>query len=232
MADGVKSDKLKALFQEGRSRSYQKNEIIIRAEDDPQGVYFIETGLLKIYSLTKQGDEHVTHFFGPGDFFPMIWIFRDQMRNVYYEAIEPVTVRIISKSSFLSLVNKNQDVMFELLEEMVQRYLRYAGRIDNLLYSDARERCAFRLLSLANRFGQKTPEGTVINANITHEDMAHSINMTRETFGRSLGRLQKRGVISYDDQHHLVVKDLMSLVNTIGQDESTIMWPDLMKFID
>ena len=227
--DGIKSQKLKELFEGGRQRNYQKNEIILRADDEPQGVYLIESGLVKIYSLTRHNEEHVTHFFGSGDFFPMIWIFRGQMRNVFYEALEPVTVRVVPKDKFLQLVHDDQAVMLELLEEMVQRYLRYAGRIDNLLYSDARERCAFRLLSLANRFGVMQDGNIVIKANITHEDMAHSINMTRETFGRALSRLQKKGVIGYDDKRRVVVRDLDELVKTIGRSEATIMWPDLMK---
>ncbi len=232
MSNVIQSEKLKELFKGGRQRNYQKNEIILRAGDEPQGVYLIESGLVKIYSLTKHEEEHVTHFFGPGDFFPMIWIFRGQLRNVFYETLEPVTVRVVPKEDFLALVHRDRDVMLELLEEMVQRYLRYAGRIDNLLYSDARERCAFRLLSLANRFGVKTNGYIIINANITHEDMAHSINMTRETFGRSLSRLQKKDIIGYDEKRHIVVKDPAALVANIGHDEAAIMWPDLMKSID
>lgn len=226
--DGVKSDKLKALFKGGRRRNYQKNELILRAGDEPAGVFLIESGMVKIYSLSKHDEEHVTHFFGPGDIFPMIWIFRGQLRHVYYEALEPVTVSLVPKEDFLKLVNDDRSVMLELLEEMVQRYLRYAGRIDNLLYSDARERCAFRLLSLANRFGTKQDGRITINANITHEDLAHSINMTRETFGRAMSRLQKRDIIAYDDKRHIVIQDVEALVKTIGRDETAIMWPDLM----
>ncbi|PIZ62734.1 hypothetical protein COY17_01995 [Candidatus Saccharibacteria bacterium CG_4_10_14_0_2_um_filter_52_9] len=230
MPQVVQSEKLKALFQSGRLLQYQKHEVILRAGDEPQGVYLIESGLVKIYSLTKQGDEHVTHFFGPGDFFPMIWIFRGHMREVYYGALSPVTIRVVTKKAFMDLVNDDRDITFELLEEMVKRYLRYAGRIDNLLYSDARERCAYRLLSLANRFGSRTDAGLVINANITHEDMAHSINMTRETFGRAFSRFQKKDVIAYDDQHRLVIKDLGALIHIIGREETETQWPDLLKY--
>lgn len=225
------SDQLKAFFQTGRRLQYQKNELILRAGDEPQGVYLIESGIIKIYALTRQGNEHVTHFFGPGDIFPLIWLFRGQMRSVYYEALELVTVRIVPRDDFMDFVMQNQDITFEMLEEMVRRYLRYAGRIENLLYSDARERCAYRLLSLANRFGIHTPEGLVIDATITHEDLARSVNMTRETFGRSLARLQRRNIIGYDE-HHILIKDLGALVNIIGRDETQATWPELMQHID
>ncbi len=232
MPDGAKSKKIKAMFHGGRRLSYQKNEIILRANDTPKGVYLIDTGMIKIYSLTRQGDEHVHHFFGSGDFFPMIWTFRGFMRNVYYETLEPATIWLVPHETFIEFITNNRDVMFELLEEMVDRYRLYAGRIDNLLYSDARERCAYRLLSLAHRFGLKTNGHLVINATITHEDMAHSINMTRETFGRSLGRLQRKNIIGYDSRHRLIIKDLSALISIIGREETATMWPELMKFVD
>lgn len=231
MLDHPQSAKLQAFFKSGRQLNYQKNEIILRAQDTPQGVYFIESGLVKVYSLSKQGDEHVHHFFGPGDFFPMIWTFRKIDRNLFYEALAPTKLWVVPRQQFLNFTKENEDVLFELLEELIDRYHRYAGRIDNLLYSDARERCAYRLLSLANRYGQKADNGLVIDVSITHEDMAHSINMTRETFGRTLNRLQKRGIIDYDARRCILIKDLPALIAIIGKAETQELWPNIMKHI-
>jgi CRP/FNR family transcriptional regulator len=229
---GVKSEKLKALFRSGKQFKYQKNATITRAGETPRGIYLIESGMIKIYSLSKQGDEHIHHFFGPGDFFPIIWSFRDSVRNMFYETLSPVKVWLIPRETFKDFITSNPDVMYEVLEELIDRYHLYIGRIDNLLYPDARERSAYRLLSLADRFGVKTVEGIVIDASITHEDLAHSINMTRETFGRAFGRLQQKGVIGYDDKHRLIIKDLPALSQIIGKDETKAMWPDLKQFLD
>lgn len=231
MLDHPQSAKLQAYFRTGRQLHYQKGEIILRGEDTPQGVYFIESGLVKIYSLTKQGDEHVHHFFGPGDFFPMIWTFRKIDRSLFYEALAPTKLWIVPRKQFVDFTKQNEDVLFELLEELIDRYHRYAGRIDNLLYSDARERCAYRLLSLANRYGVENPDGLVLDVNITHEDMAHSINMTRETFGRTFNRLQKRGIIGYDARRCVVIKDLPALIAIIGMEETRTMWPQLLPHL-
>jgi CRP-like cAMP-binding protein len=229
MHHGVKSEKLRALFRTGRQLTYQKNETILRARETPRGVYLIESGVIKIYSLSKQRDEHVHHIFGPGDFFPIIWPFRRSIRSLYYEALGPTVLWLIPRETFREFITSHSDVMSELLGELIDRYHLYTGRIDNLLYSDARERCAYRLLSLANRFGEKTEEGIVIDASITHVDLAHSINMTRETFGRALSRLQQKDIIGHDGKHHLVIKDLSALARIIGTDEAEAMWPDLMK---
>ncbi len=231
MQHGVQSAKLKALFHSGRQLTYQKNEIILRARETPRGVYLIESGVIKIYSLSKQRNEHVHHIFGPGDFFPIIWPFRLSIRSLYYEALGTTTLWLIPRETFREFISSHPDEMSELLSVLIDRYHLYTGRIDNLLYSDSRERCAYQLLSLANRFGVKTKEGIVIDVAVTHIDLAHSINMTRETFGRALGRLQQKDIIGYDDRHRIVVKDLLALAHIIGEDEAQAMWPELMKHV-
>jgi CRP-like cAMP-binding protein len=226
----TRSDKLKALFRDGRRFEYPKSGTILRARETPRGAYFIESGLLKMYSLSKQGDEHVLDFLGPGDLFPILWPFRRTVRSMYYEALTPATLRMIPRDDFSRLMDGHPEIMSEVLEMLVDRYHLYVGRIDNLLYSDALERSAYRLLALANRFGRNTDEGVVIEAQITHEDLAHSISTTRETFGRSMARLQRRGLIGYDDKRHIVIKDLAKLGAIIGHDEAAAMWPELMKY--
>lgn len=220
---------LKGLFKNGRKLRYQKNELILRAGENARGIYLIEEGIVKIYALSRHGDEHIHHFFGPSDFFPTTWTFNNFISNLNYACCETVKVVFISNKEFNEFIIKNQKVLMELLEEVSSRYIRYAGRIENLLYSDARERCAYRLLSLANRFGQSTKDGLIIKANITHEDMAHSLNMTRETFSRALSRLQHKDIVGYDDQRHIIIKDVNSLIKFIGKDEAIQLWPKLMK---
>jgi CRP/FNR family transcriptional regulator len=228
MHHGVRSAKLRALFQSGWRLKYQKNETILRAREAPRGVYLIEEGIIKIYSLSKRRHEHVHHIFGPDDYFPVIWAFRDSIRSLYYEALSPTTVWLIPRDTFRDFVYSHPDTMKELLDELIDRYHLYTGRIDNLLYSDVRERSAYRLLSLADRFGTRTDGGVLIDASITHTDMAHSINTTRETFGRTLSRLQQKGIIAYDAQHRIIVRDMKALANIIGDDEARAMWPELI----
>lgn len=226
-----KSEQLKAFFRAGDRRQYQKGETILRVGDTPAGIYFIESGLIKIFVRDKAGTEHITHFFGAGDFFPLVWFFRPTAQTRDYQTLEPTVVRVVSTDKFRKFMLSSQDILYEMLEEMVERYIRYRGRIENLLYSGARERCAYRLLSLANRFGEPVDGCMVIKASITQEDLARSLNMTRETLGRALGRFQELDVIAYDEDHHIILKDLNALVKIIGRYETEATWPELMKFI-
>ncbi len=218
-------------FRGGRKRVYKKGEIILHAGDDPQGVYYIERGLVKIYALTKEGNEHIHLFYGDGDFFPILWIYRDTVRNAYYQAMEDTTIWLVSKDSFKSFVASNIEVAILLLEKVTGLFRLYAGRIDTLQYSNSYERTATLLVSLAYRFGRPSEEGCLIDVPLTHHDIANSINLSRETASRAMERLQRKGIIGYDKNRRIIITDLAKLISIPGEDEVNGLWPGIVDQI-
>ncbi len=222
------SNRLIAFFHKGSRRVYKKGEIILHAGDEPQGVYYIESGFVKIYALSRQGNEHIHLFYSDGDIFPLIWTFNDAVRNVYYEAMQETTIWIVPKDKFKEFVASDAEIAVMLVEEATGLFRLYAGTIDNLLYSNSYERTAGRLLSLAYRYGKKTSHGWVIDAPLTHQHLANSTNLSRETTSRAMERLQRNGIIGQDEKHHIVVKDMAKLVAIIGREEVAALWPNLV----
>ncbi len=217
------------FFHTGRKRSYKKGEIILHAGDEPRGVYYIEAGLVKIYALSKDSSEHIHLFYGDGDFFPVLWIYREAILTVYYQAMVDTTIWLMPKADFKAFVSSNVRVSELMLEKITGLFRLYAGRIDTLQYSNSYERTATLLVSLAYRFGKEEKAGYVIDAPLTHHDIANSINLSRETVSRSMERLQRKGIINYDKNHHIVITDIPKMVSIVGEDEVTGLWPGLFE---
>jgi CRP-like cAMP-binding protein len=66
----------------------------------------------------------------------------------------------------------------------------------NLEYRTVRERLISFLLTMSIRFGKKTIMGTTINVPLRQQDIASSINASRETTSRELTALEKKGLIT------------------------------------
>lgn len=223
---------LMEFFHRGRQQKFGKGEIIMRAGDVPQGIYFIDNGHVKVYFLTKQGNEHTHMIYKPGDIFPMIYAFKDAIRNVFYEALDDCTVYLVPKDNFKEFAGSNAQVSVGLLEQAVDMFRLYAGRIDNLLYSNSHERTAYRLLSIIDRMGEQKADGSwVVDVPITHQDIASSVNLSRETVSRCMERLRRKGIIGPNINSQLTVLDLPGLANVIGADEVIGMWPNYTKFL-
>jgi CRP-like cAMP-binding protein len=60
------------------------------------------------------------------------------------------------------------------------------------------------------RFGQKTDEGSLITVPLRHQDIASSINASRETASRELAFLERNNLIK-NKQSYITLKDVKKL---------------------
>lgn len=199
-------DSLSEFFLKSKSYSYKSGEIILRQDDEPQGVYYIEKGYVKIYSITQDGNEKLHVIYKSGEIFPWIWVFRDNAKSVYYEALGTVVLRRAPKEEFLEFLKtkssqKNScELLFELADRIIEVLDIHVDRVANLELTKACPRLVARLLSLAKRFGRKEEKETILDVPLSHQDIANSINMTRETASRELGELERKGLVKYKDR--------------------------------
>lgn len=198
------------LFHQGTHLKYKKGEFIIRPGESPPGVFFIESGLVKAYDITKYGEENLLIIRKAHEIFPLIWAITGQERHIIYEALSEVAVWRIDRQDLLQLIRRKPEVLEPLLEMTLEMYRIHSERIINLEYRSVRERLISFLLTMSNRFGQKQADGSIVIAvPLRQQDIASSINASRETTSRELTGLEKRGLISTNGE--IALRDLKTL---------------------
>ena len=214
---------------QGRQHRYRKGQILIQPGIEPAGIYFIESGLVKVYSLSHDDIEHDHLFYGTGDVFPIIWAIEGSHRSVYYETMEDTVVRLIPKEDFVKFLHEQPATTYELLVRTTEFFKLYGAQIDNLLYSNASERIAFRLLALLNRYPERDGDNFRLGIFLTNQDIAHSVATTRETVNRFFSRLKRQGIMHYDNERHMVISNIEALGKIIGTETARDLWPELFK---
>ncbi|MCL4357752.1 Crp/Fnr family transcriptional regulator [Patescibacteria group bacterium] len=179
----------------GVRKTYRKGDYIIRPGEQPPGVFYIIEGLVKAYDITKYGEENLLIIRKQDEIFPLIWALTGQERQVAYQALALTTVLQITRQSFEKEITKHQGAMAPLLDMTLEMYRLHSERILNLEYRTVRERIISFLLTMGARFGTRTNEGLLIEAPLRHQDIASSINATRETTSREISDLIKKGLI-------------------------------------
>ena len=102
------------------------------------------------------------------------------------------------------------EILAPLLEMTVEMYRIHSERIINLEYRSVRERLISFLLTMAVRFGHKKSDGSVvIDVTLRQQDIASSINASRETTSRELTALEKKGLVATNGE--IVLKDIEAL---------------------
>ena len=199
--------KLVGLFKDrGVMQTYKKGEYIIRPGETPPGIFYIHIGLVKAYDITKYNEENMLIIRKEGELFPLIWAVTGQERHVIYQAIVPTTTLQISRETFLEHLSKNPKAMVPVLDMTIEMYRLHSERIFNLEYRTVRERIISFLQTMGRRFGIDNKDGLMINVPLRHQDIASSINSTRETTSRELAVLERRGLIT-SKQSIITIKD-------------------------
>ncbi len=197
------------FFQSERQLVYKKGEVIIRPEDEPSGIYYISEGFVKAYAITKYGEENLLIIRKHGEVFPLIWAFTGTHREIFYEAMETSVLWRCSRESLMKFLDENPSVLHVLLDMAIEMYRIHSERVNNLEYRTVRERVVSFLLFLAQRFGRETKEGVILEIPIRRQDIAASINATRETTSRELTALTRKNLVQHND--YMVLPDIAKL---------------------
>ncbi len=207
----LKIVKIDPYFYDGLRAEYKKGELIIRPQESSEYVYLIESGFVKAYSITKYGEENVHIIRGKGDIFPLIWVLISEHRDIAYEAMEPTVVWRQPKNTFLDYLTTNHDATTAMLDLTIRAYRTYAEHVNTLEYRTVRERVVSFLLACSRRFGTKLPDGTTqIKAPLRQQDIASSVNASRETTSRELTALTRKGMLCIDDRT-IIIKDAAAM---------------------
>ncbi|TXG78072.1 Crp/Fnr family transcriptional regulator [Patescibacteria group bacterium] len=210
LATDAQRQQLLELFHKGTKLRYDKGEFIIRSGETPSGVFYIEEGLVKAYDITKYGEENLLIIRKPREIFPLIWGVTGTERHVVYQTLAPTTVWRISRKSLEEYIHTPGCSLSPLLDMTVEMYRIHSERIINLEYRTVRERLISFLLTMAGRFGQECADGICINVPLRQQDIASSINSSRETTSREISALEKRKLIANSPQG-IVLRDLEKL---------------------
>ncbi len=185
-------------FKRGTKLSYQKGEYIIRPGETPPGVFYIEKGLVKAFNISKYGEENVLIIRSKDEIFPLIWGTTGQERSIIYQALNPTVVWRISRDDYMKYLQGHTDSLPPVLDMAIEMYRRHSERILNLQYRSVRERLISYLLTMGGRFGEKKKGEVIINVPLRQQDIASSINASRETASRELAFLERKGLIKLD----------------------------------
>ncbi|HSW79426.1 MAG TPA: Crp/Fnr family transcriptional regulator [Candidatus Saccharimonadales bacterium] len=223
MPNYAQSQLLSDFFKTGQPTYVRKGDLIIGIEPEPKGVYFVDTGFVKAYSITDGGEEFVHIVYGHGEIFPFVWAYRRIHPELYYEALNQTLLWRVSREQFTQFAKNDPKGAYELARQMAQQFQVFTDRLDNLEYKKSSERIAYRLLFLAGRFGKKQSKGVVIDAPVTHDLIARSINLTRESVSRELEKLEREKIIERSG-HKIFICDVNALSQRLSKPNNLKHW--------
>jgi len=199
-------DKVTNFFEKYKEASFKKGETIINPGDPMSEVFFIKSGVVRLYNISKEGNETTFNLLKPDTYFSMLSIITDIPNKYYFEALTSVEVFIAPKKQFLEYIKSEPDVLFDVTKRILSGVNGLLLAIENLTSGKAGDRVETILTILAKRFGKKTGEFILIDLPLTHQQIANLVGLTRETTSLEIEKLISKKYIKYEGHKILVLK--------------------------
>jgi CRP-like cAMP-binding protein len=129
--------------------------------------------------------------------FPLGSAINDYENSYYYEALTKVQVFSAPKIATLMFLQKNPDVIYDLLQRIYRGLEGYFAIMETLLGGSAYHKVVTQLTIYEKRFGK---------IDLTHTKLASLTGLSRETVTREIAKLQKKNIIKYSG-NKLVITD-------------------------
>lgn len=186
MTEPAVAQKIREFFSQYPSRMYRKGDVLIDSGEEQKRIYYLESGHVRQYMNTQEGEEIVFNMYKSGAFFPMAWV-NDTFVNTHsFQAMDDVFVRIAPYESVLVFVKQQPDILFDLLKRVYRGLEGLLSQIEQLMTGNASDRIKNTLAILEKRH---------IKLKLTHQDFAALTGLTRETVSREIKKLQKQGTV-------------------------------------
>lgn len=186
---GINASVLKAIQHLFREVQYEKGYTILSEGDKTDSLYFIVSGLVKVYKTSEKGKEQVLHIAPPGDSLNDVSLYDEGPNAAGMVALTPVVLYTIKKNDILKILQDNPRLMMNVIRALAERIRRDSNLLEDLSSSQVLGRLVKLFLG---RYGG---EELTAGLNLTQKDMASLVGSSREMVNRSLKTLEEMGGI-------------------------------------
>jgi CRP-like cAMP-binding protein len=170
-------------------RSLGRGELLFRQGDKVVGIFFVETGRLRLERRTFDGRTLNVGTTPAGEFFVEAALF-SEIFHCDGVAIEPSDVRIYPKAAVLNALRTDPANALTFLKLIAHQVIGLRQQIELMKVRSAKDRI---LLYLDFNAG---PDGRTLTMRGQLQDIANELGLTREALYRTLADLERSGEIA------------------------------------
>lgn len=185
----------KALRQVSTVRAYEASASVFGPSRDPQQVYVLEDGLVRIFRVTPTGAEFTLGYVRPGELFGEVSILGDNPRETFAQTKVASRILSIPRAAFVATLRAHNPVLYSVTKRIAQRVIALHSRAEDLVFLDARSRLVRLLVRLADEHG-RDDRGLAIGLPLTHGEIGTLIGTSRQTVSLLLRELSAAGLVA------------------------------------
>ena len=200
---GLSTAELDSIKEHIYERSAENGDLILLEDEPADAMYFVASGVVKVFKTSSEGKEQILSFVRPGESFNDVPLFDGGPNLGSVQAIGPVTLYGLRTGDLENILRSSPQIALNVIRVLSGQVRRLVELVEDLSFRHVIARVAKILLENAE-------DGTGPKPKLTQQEMAAIAGTAREMVGRSLKSLEDEGAIRLD-RHRIVITDKEAL---------------------
>ena len=185
-----------------------RGEIVIFENEPARVVYFVISGVAKVFKTSTDGKEQIIYLARPGDSFNDVPVFGGGLSLASAEAMTQVVLYGIEKKDMEACLKEHPALAANILHVLSQRIEQVISLVEDLSFRRVTSRVAKILL-------ENVGDTHEHKHRLTQQEMAAMAGTAREMIGRSLKLLEEEGKVRLE-RNRIVITDKEALREVAG----------------
>ncbi len=191
---GLSDENLKALEKIAILKSFYTDEILFYEGDEPNYLYILTEGLLRLYKTDNKNNEVYLHQFVPVNMVAEAACFEKMNYPATARFITKGQVLKINYEKFKSEFLKDPEICISLIGSLTQK----VKILSNVIHKEM-------ILNSEAKVASFIAEHHELFLTLKNNQIASIINVSPETLSRMLTKLQRESIISIDKKHKITI---------------------------
>ena len=184
--------------------NFKKNQIIYAEKDEPQYLWTLLTGKVKLFKDGIGGRQQILRLYRPIQYFGYRAFFASEPYVSTAMAFEPSTLGALPMQIVKEMIGENRNLAWFFIHELSKNLGGSDTKIVSLTQKRIRGRLAEALILLIDNYGFED-DGATLKIYMAREDIANLSNMTTSNAIRTLSAFVQERIITVDGRRIKVV---------------------------
>lgn len=211
LLNDLTEEELKELDTKTTMKTAERDSYIYFPNEPSKVVFFLKEGRVKIGSYSDDGKEVIKTILYPGEMFGELGLAGYENRKDWAKALDDnVRFCTLSVEDALAIMRSNPDFNIKVTKQIGDRLVKLERKLESLIFKDSRTRIIDFIRDLGTERGRRVGFETLIEHNLTHQDMANLTATSRQTVTTILNELKADNLINFD-RKSILIRDLDKL---------------------
>ena len=198
-----------AILPNRRATTFKKTDIIYDVGGEDRTFFFLESGFVKLGTITPGGQEVIYDIRKGGDVVGELCAY-EHTRPDRAVALEETKAIPVPYQEVLDTVQKRPELLSRLVEVFCRALSEAYEQVNSLAVDDILQRLVKALLKMAAKIGRPSGQVVEIPTYLTQEEISQMVMARRERVSTALNFLRRRGALRYSN-HGFMTLDIKAL---------------------